>query len=41
MNFSYKGQYNCDALSDWVPFAQFNKREKHLWRSATFSKVQV
>ena len=29
----------CDALRDLVPFAQFKKREKHPWRSATFSKV--
>ena len=25
----------CDALCDLVPFAQFKKREKHLWRSVT------
>ena len=31
--------YLCDALPDLVPFAQFKKREKHPWRSATFSKV--
>ena len=29
----------CDALRDLVPFLQFKKREKHTWRSATFSKV--
>ena len=29
----------CDALRDLVPFLQFKKREKHLWRSVTFSKV--
>ena len=28
----------CDALHDFVPFAQFKKREKHPWRSVTFSK---
>ena len=28
-----------DALRDLVPFVQFKKREKHPWRSATFSKV--
>ena len=28
-----------DALRDLVPFVQFKKREKHLWRSVTFSKV--
>ena len=27
------------ALHDFVPFAQFKKREKHPWRSATFGKV--
>ena len=26
-------------LCDLVPFEQFKKREKHLWKSATFSKV--
>ena len=30
-----------DALRDLVAFAQFKKREKHPWRSATFSKVVV
>ena len=29
----------CDALQDLVPFVQFEKREKHPWRSVTFSKV--
>ena len=29
----------CDALRDFVPFVQFKKREKHPWRSVTFSKV--
>ena len=29
----------CDALSDLVPFVQLKKREKHPWRSVTFSKV--
>ena len=28
-----------DALRDLVPFAQIKKREKHPWRSVTFSKV--
>ena len=37
LNFVLK--YNCDALSDLVPFVQFKKREKHPWRSVTFSKV--
>ena len=29
----------CDALPDLVPFVQFKKREKHPWKSVTFSKV--
>ena len=29
----------CYALRDLVPFVQFKKREKHPWRSVTFSKV--
>ena len=29
----------CDALHDLVPFVQFQKREKHPWRSVNFSKV--
>ena len=29
----------CDALRDMVPFVKFKKREKHPWKSATFSKV--
>ena len=29
----------CDVLRDLVPFVQFKKREKHQWRSVTFSKV--
>ena len=29
----------CDALRDLAPFTQFKKREKHSWRSVTFSKV--
>ena len=32
-------QFNCDALWDLVLFIQFKKANKHLWRSATFSKV--
>ena len=28
-----------DALCNLVSFAQFNKDEKHPWRSITFSKV--
>ena len=26
----------CDVLRDLVPFKQFQKREKHPWRSVTF-----
>ena len=44
--FSEKGRdiereeiVGCDALRDLVPFVQFKKREKHPWRSVTFSKV--
>ena len=29
----------CDALRDLIPFARFKKREKHPWKSVTFSKV--
>ena len=29
----------CGALHDLVPFIQFKKRQKHPWRSVTFSKV--
>ena len=32
-------EYICDALRDLLPFIQFKKREKHPWRSFTFSKV--
>ena len=28
------------ALCYLVPFVQFKKREKHLWRNVTFSKVE-
>ena len=31
----------CDALRDLVPLAKFKKREKHPWRSVTFSKLSV
>ena len=30
--------YACDVLRDLVPFEQFKKHEKHLWRRVTFSK---
>ena len=29
----------CDALRDLIPFALFQKREKHALRSVTFSKI--
>ena len=29
----------CDVLRDLISFLQFKKREKHPWRSDTFSKV--
>ena len=29
----------CDALRDLVAFVQFEKREKHPWKSVNFSKV--
>ena len=29
----------CDVLRDLVPTVQFKEREKHPWRSVTFSKV--
>ena len=31
--------YICDTLRDLVPFVQFKKREKHPWRSVTFSRL--
>ena len=30
---------NRDVLRGLVPFVQFKKREKHPWKSVTFSKV--
>ena len=33
--------FQTDALRDLVPFVQFKKREKHPWRSITFSKVSL
>ena len=32
-------QIEYEALRDFVPFAQFRKRDKHTWRSVNFSKV--
>ena len=34
-----KSANNYDALRSLVPFVQFKKREKHPWRSLTFSKI--
>ena len=31
----------CDVLRDLVPFVQFKKREKHLWRSVNFGLLKV
>ena len=31
----------CDAFRDLVSFVQFKKREKHLWKSITFSKINT
>ena len=31
--------YICDTLRDLLPVVQFKEREKHPWRSVTFSKV--
>ena len=30
----------CDALRNLVPFVQFEKCEKHSWRTDNFSKLQ-
>ena len=30
---------SCGSLRDLLPFLQLKKREKHPWRSVTFSKV--
>ena len=32
-------RFTCDALRDLVPLVQFKKREKHPWKSVTFSKI--
>ena len=32
--------YICDDLRHFVGFKQCKKREKHPWRSVTFSKVE-
>ena len=33
--------HHCDALHNLVPFALFKKRDKHPWRSVTFSRLKV
>ena len=38
-SISRTGNLIWDALRNSVRFAQFKKREKHPWRSVTFSKV--
>ena len=37
--FTQQKMVICDALRDLVPFVQFEKRERHPWRSDTFSGV--
>ena len=32
-------QYKSDVSHDLVPFVQFKKREKHLWRSVTYKTI--
>ena len=32
-------RFTWDALRDLVPVVHFKKREKHQWKSVTFSKV--
>ena len=31
----------CDALRNLVPFVQFKKCEKHLWKSVSFKSLQL
>ena len=33
----HPSSFKCDVLRDLVAFVQFKKREKHPWRSVTFS----
>ena len=37
LQYIYVAQMWC--LGNLIPFAQFNKREKHLWKSVSFSNV--
>ena len=39
IQLSKRKKYISNALRDLVPFVQFKQREKHPWRSVTFSKV--
>ena len=37
----FKDSLRCDALRVLISFVQFKKREKHSWRSVTFSSKVV
>ena len=39
--FQFAQNNICCVLRDFIPFVQFNKREKHPWRSINFNKVAV
>ena len=39
VKFEIFNKNKCYVLPDLVSFVQFKKRQKHPWRSATFSKV--
>ena len=41
MNFFYPFLLICDALRDLVAFVPFKKREKHPWRSVTFTACNL
>ena len=38
MDFVANHSKSYDAMRDLVPFVQFQKREKHPWRSVSFSR---
>ena len=40
-HYNYITSHICGALHDLVPFVQFTKREKHPWRSVTFTLLKV
>ena len=40
-HYNYITSHICGALHDLVPFVQFKKREKHPWRSVTFTLLKV